>query len=90
MQKYIADVLRYKIPLSIEEKEPTYLTIANFMHLQEQLWQKDHHIYAHEGVRVYLSCLLDMHCYSSVRLQEVCMLSYRVSRGARGMNLVHG
>jgi hypothetical protein len=36
-EKYVQHVLRYKIPLSIEEKEPTYLTIENYVAMEEFL-----------------------------------------------------
>ena len=77
-RKYIKDVLRYKIPLSIEEKAPTFLTIENYVDMEELLWQHDHHNYVHEGCCVDLSALLKMHCYTSARLQEICKAKYKV------------
>ncbi|KAH8655514.1 hypothetical protein BX600DRAFT_525660 [Xylariales sp. PMI_506] len=76
MCPYIEDVLRYKIPLSMEEKAPTFLTIENYVHMKELFWQHDYHNYIHEGVRVLLSALLDLHAYFGARLQEVCMAKY--------------
>ncbi|KAH9203425.1 hypothetical protein DL95DRAFT_503944, partial [Leptodontidium sp. 2 PMI_412] len=55
---YIKDVLRYTIPLSIEEKALTFLTIESYVDMEELLWQHDHHNYVHEGCRVDLSALL--------------------------------
>ncbi|KAG9231524.1 hypothetical protein BJ875DRAFT_469267 [Amylocarpus encephaloides] len=52
---YIKDVLRHKIPLSIEEKAPTFLTIENYVDMKELLWQHDHYNFVHEGCRVDLS-----------------------------------
>ncbi|KAG9244993.1 hypothetical protein BJ878DRAFT_40562 [Calycina marina] len=74
---YIKDVLRHKIPLSIEEKAPTFLTIENYVDMEELLWQHDHHNFVHEGCRVDLSALLKMHCYTSARLQEICKAKYK-------------
>ncbi|KAK3394980.1 hypothetical protein B0H63DRAFT_492051 [Podospora didyma] len=77
MCPYIRNVLRHKIPLSIEEKAPTFLTIENYVHMKVKFWQGDHHNYVHEGLRVYLSCLLNAHCYTGARLQEICMAQYK-------------
>ncbi|OAF60703.1 hypothetical protein VC83_03638 [Pseudogymnoascus destructans] len=52
MVPYVTDVLRYEIPLWIKEKEPTFLTIQNYLDMEELLWQRDHHKYIHEGCRV--------------------------------------
>lgn len=49
--------------------------------MQELFWQNNHYSYVHEGVRVHLAALLDMHCYCAVRLQEICMAKYKVSFG---------
>jgi hypothetical protein len=46
--------------------------------MEELFWQHDHHNYVHEGYRVDLSALLKMHCYTSVRLQEICKAKYKV------------
>jgi hypothetical protein len=76
--KYIKDVLRYQIPLSIEEKAPTFLTIENYVDMEELLWLNDYHNYVHEGSRVDCSALLKMHCYTFVSLQETCEARYKV------------
>jgi hypothetical protein len=39
--KYIKNVPRYKIPLSIEGKAPTFLTIENYIDMEELLWLND-------------------------------------------------
>ncbi|KFZ25442.1 hypothetical protein V502_00079 [Pseudogymnoascus sp. VKM F-4520 (FW-2644)] len=78
MRPYIQDYLRHEIPLSEAEKAPTFLTIQNYLEMEELLWQKDYHNYDHEGSRVDLSALLKMHCYSSARLQEICQAKYKV------------
>ncbi|KFY05581.1 hypothetical protein V491_09092 [Pseudogymnoascus sp. VKM F-3775] len=49
MAPYIKHYLRHKIPLSKEEKAPTFLTIQNYLEMEEQLWQGDYHNYIHEG-----------------------------------------
>ncbi|KIW79865.1 hypothetical protein Z517_06480 [Fonsecaea pedrosoi CBS 271.37] len=77
MAPYIKNVLRHKIPLSIEEKEPTYLTIENYVAMEEFHWLNDHHNYIHEASRVDSSALLKMHCYTSARLQEICKAKYK-------------
>jgi hypothetical protein len=77
-RQYIKDHLGPKILLSKEEKAPTFLTIQNYLEMEELLWQKDYHNYIHEGSRVDLSTLLKMHCYTSARLQEICQAKYKV------------
>ena len=89
-EKYVKDVLRYTIPLSIEEKAPTFLTIENYVDMEELLWQHDHHNYVHEGCRVDLSALLKMHCYTSARLQEICKAKYKVRYQVRGGTVFFG
>lgn len=79
MSQYIQNVLRHSVPLSTEEKAPTFLTIHNFVHMQEYLWQKDYYNYVHEGVRVQDSCLLNTHVGTSARLREICGARFRVS-----------
>jgi hypothetical protein len=76
--KYIKYELRYNISLSIEEKAPTFLTIENYVDMEELLWLNDYHNYVHEGSRVDCSALLKMHCYTSARLQEICKAKYKV------------
>ncbi|KFZ23167.1 hypothetical protein V502_02354 [Pseudogymnoascus sp. VKM F-4520 (FW-2644)] len=77
MALYIEDFLRHEIPLSIEEKAPTFLTIQNYLEMEELLWQRDYHDYIHEGSCVDSSTLLKMHCYTSARLQEICQAKYK-------------
>lgn len=77
-KKCIKDALRYSIPLSTEEKAPTFLTIQNYLEMEELLWQKDYHNYIHESSRVDMSALLNMHCYTSARLREICRAKYKV------------
>lgn len=77
-KQYIKGELSDKIPLSTEEKAPTFLTIQNYLEMEELLWQGDYHNYIHEGSRVDLSTLLKMHCYTSARLQEICQAKYKV------------
>ena len=71
-------MLRYIIPLLIEEKAPTFLIIENYVDMEELLWQHDYHNYVHEGCRVDLSALLKIHCYTSIRLQEIYKAKYKV------------
>ena len=79
-------MLRYTISLSIEEKAPTFLTIENYVDIEELLWQHNHHNYIHEGCRVDLSALLKMHCYTSARLQEICKATFKVRYQVWGGN----
>lgn len=76
--KEIEGPLKRKIGLSTAKRAPKYLTIENYVHMEEQLWLRDYHNYIHEGSRVDCSALLKMHCYTSSRLQEVCMSKYKV------------
>jgi hypothetical protein len=46
--------------------------------MQEHFWFHDHHEYEHDGSRADLSNLLNNHCYTSSRLQEVCQAQYKV------------
>jgi len=50
--------------------------------MEELLWQRDYHNYVHEGSRVDLSGLLEMYCYTSARLQEICKAKFKVRRQA--------
>ncbi|PSN59180.1 hypothetical protein BS50DRAFT_509007, partial [Corynespora cassiicola Philippines] len=50
-----------------------FLTLYNYVHMQQLLWQNDHHTYKHEGLRVYTVALFNMPCYSSSRLTEICV-----------------
>lgn len=70
-------MLRYTIPLLIEEKAPTFLIIENYVDIEELLWQYNYHNYVYKGCRVDLSALLKMHCYTSARLQEICKATYK-------------
>lgn len=62
--KYIEVELKETVPLSTAVRETTFLTIEN---------------YVHEGCRVDLSGLLNMHTQSSTRLREICHSKYKVS-----------
>jgi hypothetical protein len=44
-------MLRYTILLSIEEKSPMFLTIENYIDIEELLWQYNYYNYVHEGYR---------------------------------------
>jgi L-lactate utilization protein LutC len=60
-------------------KDKAYLTKPIYVKLYEHLWDQDSHEYKHEGSRVDASTLLNIHCYSSARLQEVCGTRYKAS-----------
>jgi hypothetical protein len=74
------------IGLSRLEKSPTFLTIENYVDMEEQFWLRDYHNYVHEGCRVDLSALLKMHCYTAARLQEICKATYKVRSQPQGEN----
>lgn len=78
--QYIQTHLKDKVSLPTEKKKPTFLTIDNWVHMQTLFWGCDYHNYVHEGVRVCLAGLLNLHCYSSGRLSELCMARYKVSK----------
>ncbi|KID93463.1 carbonic anhydrase 2, partial [Metarhizium majus ARSEF 297] len=40
-------------------------------------WEEDWHDYIHEGSRVDNTNMVNMHCYTSARLSEVCQAKYR-------------
>ncbi len=71
-------MLGYRIPVSIEEKAPTFLTIEKYVVMEELLWLNDYHNYVHEGSRVDCIALLKMHCCTSATLQEICKAKYKV------------
>ena len=59
-------------------RDQAFLTIENYVILQEQLWFKDHYDYAHEGCRIDNANLLNTHCFSSASLQELCQAKFKV------------
>ncbi|KAI0443369.1 hypothetical protein F4803DRAFT_515037 [Xylaria telfairii] len=76
MTPYIEGELAEKIGLSRERKAPTFFTIESYVQLQLYLWTSDPHDYWHEGNRVDATNLLNNHCFTSARLQEVCGAKY--------------
>ena len=81
-RKYIEGELADKIGLSRKKKTPTFFTIESYTHMQLYHWLSDPHDYKHEGSRVDATNLLNNHCFTSARLQEVCGATYK----ARGYN----
>jgi len=81
--QYIQGELAEKLGLKNLHKEQAFLTIENYVILHEQLWFKDHHDYVHEGFRIDNANLLNTHCSSSARLQELCQSRYKVSSHAK-------
>jgi len=59
-------------------EDQAFLTIENYVILQEQLWFRDHYDYVHDGCRIDNSNLLNTHCFSSARLQELCQARFKV------------
>lgn len=93
-RKLIQGELKDKVGTEDIKRDMTFLTIKNYVHMQEQLWFCDHHDYVHDGYRVDNSNLLNNHYFTSARLQEVCQAKYRVratDSKKRGpiSNLVH-
>ncbi|KAH6881107.1 hypothetical protein B0T10DRAFT_411320, partial [Thelonectria olida] len=58
-------------------KPKTFLTIENFVFMQEFHWSNDFHDYMHDGTRVDNTNLLNTHCFTSGRLQEICQERYK-------------
>ncbi|KAK3935222.1 hypothetical protein QBC46DRAFT_462211 [Diplogelasinospora grovesii] len=69
MAPYIKNYLAKRLGLFKEIKQHTFLTISSY--------GRDSYEYRHKGSRVNASTLLNTHCYTSVRLQEVCGAKYR-------------
>ncbi|KAH6982384.1 hypothetical protein EDB80DRAFT_592848, partial [Ilyonectria destructans] len=81
MCPYIKGPLTEVIPIKTGKsahKPPTYLTIANFVNMQEFHWVDDFHDYVHDAIRVDNTNLLNPHCFTSARQQEVCQAVYQV------------
>ncbi|KAL2015888.1 hypothetical protein VTK56DRAFT_4663 [Thermocarpiscus australiensis] len=76
MAPYIDGELADKIGLSRERKPPTFFTIESYVSLQLHHWVSDPHEYRHEGSRVDGTNLVNTHCFTSARLQEVCGAKY--------------
>jgi hypothetical protein len=66
--KYIKDILRYQIPLSIKKKALTFLIIKNYVDIEELLWLNNYYNYVYEGSRVDYNALLKMYCYIFIKL----------------------
>ncbi|KAL7939932.1 hypothetical protein V8C42DRAFT_339102 [Trichoderma barbatum] len=46
--------------------------------MQAFLWEEDFHDYIHEGSRIDYTNLLNLHCFTSARLSELCQAFYEV------------
>ncbi|KAJ6436687.1 carbonic anhydrase [Purpureocillium lavendulum] len=80
MAPYIEGELARKLGLPTGKKahkKKTFLTIENYVHMQERLWCNDYHHYIHEAYRLDNANLLNTHCFTSARLQEVCQARYQ-------------
>ncbi|KAK4095597.1 hypothetical protein Purlil1_393 [Purpureocillium lilacinum] len=80
MAPYIEGELAKKLGLPTGKKahkKKTFLTIENYVHMQERLWCNDYHHYIHEAYRLDNANLLNTHCFTSARLQEVCQARYQ-------------
>lgn len=80
-KKYIEGELAQKIGLLTGKKalrEKAFMTIENYVHMQNRLWINDFHDYVHEGSRVDMANLLNTHCFTSARCQELCQARYKV------------
>jgi hypothetical protein len=62
-------------------REPTYLTLENYMHMERQLWERDGHDYRHEASRVFISAKLKLHVFTPARIGEVSEGSTRSGTG---------
>ncbi|KAK3936527.1 hypothetical protein QBC46DRAFT_366858 [Diplogelasinospora grovesii] len=65
---YIIYHLAEKLSLFTKIKKQTFITLISYAYI---------HDYRHEGSRVDASNLLNTHCYTSARLQEVCGAKYQ-------------
>ncbi|EHK19894.1 uncharacterized protein TRIVIDRAFT_47098, partial [Trichoderma virens Gv29-8] len=53
-------------------REQKFFTIESYVQMQSFHWSEDFHDYVHEGMRADYTNLLNLHCFTSARLQEVC------------------
>ncbi|KAF5531769.1 carbonic anhydrase 2, partial [Fusarium mexicanum] len=80
MAPYIEGELATKIGLlkgKKGQKKKAFMTIENYVHMQNRLWTDDFHDYVHEGSRVDSANLLNTHCFTSARCQEICQATYQ-------------
>uniref|UniRef100_A0A4E9EHL3 C2H2-type domain-containing protein n=1 Tax=Gibberella zeae TaxID=5518 RepID=A0A4E9EHL3_GIBZA len=80
MAPYIEGELANKIGLLTGKKgqrKKAFITIENYVHMQNRLWTNDFHDYVHEGSRVDNANLLNTHCFTSARCQELCQAKYK-------------
>ncbi|PWI64678.1 hypothetical protein PCL_08687 [Purpureocillium lilacinum] len=80
MAPYIEGELAKKIGLLTGkkgQKTKTFLTIENYVHMQKYYWCGDYHDYIHDGCRVDNANILNTHCFTSARRQEVCQARYQ-------------
>ncbi|KAK3395185.1 hypothetical protein B0H63DRAFT_386959, partial [Podospora didyma] len=69
--------LAQELGLKNLRQDQVFLTIEDYVILQEQLWFRDHYDCVHEGYRIDNANLLNMHCFSSARLQELCQARFK-------------
>ncbi|KAK0750179.1 hypothetical protein B0T18DRAFT_322066, partial [Schizothecium vesticola] len=77
MAPFIQGPLAQELGLKNIRQDQAFLTIENYVILQEQLWFRDHYDYVHEGCRIDNTNLLNTHCFSSARLQELCQAKFK-------------
>ncbi|KAK4032828.1 hypothetical protein C8A01DRAFT_50461 [Parachaetomium inaequale] len=70
-----------KLDLSTATRQPTYLTLENYMYMEEQLWKNDGHEYVHDAYRVFISAKLKLHVFTPARIGEVSEGSTRAKTG---------
>ena len=83
--KYIQGPLAREIQLisgKRAKRTKKFFTAECYMKLQAFNWSNDWHVYVHEGARVDATNMINTHCYTSARLQEVCQARYRVSHAS--------
>lgn len=69
--KYIKGPLQKKLGLCTATREKTFLTVENYIHLEEQLWRDDGYEYVHDAYRVMISAKLKCHVFTPARLGEI-------------------
>ncbi|EGU76075.1 hypothetical protein FOXB_13413 [Fusarium oxysporum f. sp. conglutinans Fo5176] len=80
MAPYIDGELAEKLSLLKGKKgqrKKAFITFENYVHLHNRLWINDFHDYVHEGSRVNNANLINKHCYTSARCQELCQARYK-------------
>ncbi|KAK5988066.1 hypothetical protein PT974_12203 [Cladobotryum mycophilum] len=80
MSPYVEGELAKKIGLFTgkkSHKEKSFFTVESYGRMQIYHWAHDTYDYVHDGYRVDNTNLLNGHCFTSARLQEICQAKYQ-------------